>query len=489
MRVEGGYLQPKMRDTASSESYDLRQDESHGLKELISLLTLVHDDESQIMVIDEPELHLHPQYQRFLLQEIREVSGHPDDEQSKAFFLITHSPSMIELRNVNDLTNVYSFRSRSQPPYSVDDFGEEDEFPIRRLLPRLNTRHKEILFSRNPILVEGYTDEQIYSIAIEKHEGIADDPESALIGVGGKGDLDAFFRFCQNLGLQPRFISDLDMLFRGNIRETVSDQSQVRELAQEAGLGSDISNAMGEAQRRLHSFVQSVEEIEPDEEGDDLLRELHELLLDTEDPSRKQYLMLRALKRNDDVFESLLDQDDMRFVHGRVDAVTDILSDCGYHVLDKGELEDYLREDESIRTLTQERKSALFKNARTELLDATHSSEVTDIIGGLVSILTAISPSSEANLIKYIEKPISDWMHDVQWTIREGQISSLADLQEHDNVGEDKFGRIFEIEELDIEESGFTCRIRLNESLDSEERSYEFSESDSPASINLPTDS
>ena len=41
------------------------------------LLTHLYDDQHQCLIIDEPELNLHPQYQAFFLQEVRKVAGDP----------------------------------------------------------------------------------------------------------------------------------------------------------------------------------------------------------------------------------------------------------------------------------------------------------------------------------------------------------------------------------------------------------------------------
>lgn len=57
--------------------YGLKERECHGLKELIGLLTFLYDDDNNCLIIDEPKLHLHPQFQTFFLQEIRKIAGNP----------------------------------------------------------------------------------------------------------------------------------------------------------------------------------------------------------------------------------------------------------------------------------------------------------------------------------------------------------------------------------------------------------------------------
>lgn len=63
--------------------YDLKKNESHGLKEIITLLTFLYDDEYNCIILDEPELNLHPQFQQYILQEIKSIAGNPFEEQGK----------------------------------------------------------------------------------------------------------------------------------------------------------------------------------------------------------------------------------------------------------------------------------------------------------------------------------------------------------------------------------------------------------------------
>lgn len=95
---EGGFLKPKVQRINAGDEYDLREGESHGLKEMITLLTFLYDDGHNCLIIDEPELHLHPQLQTFFLQEARRIAGDPrTDPTKKCFFLITHSPYFVDI--------------------------------------------------------------------------------------------------------------------------------------------------------------------------------------------------------------------------------------------------------------------------------------------------------------------------------------------------------------------------------------------------------
>ena len=83
---DSGNLVPTVFDIQQEQSYKLLNDECLGLKELIVLLTHMYDDSHDFLIIDEPELNLHPQFQAFLLQEIRKIVGSPSLPRKKIIF-------------------------------------------------------------------------------------------------------------------------------------------------------------------------------------------------------------------------------------------------------------------------------------------------------------------------------------------------------------------------------------------------------------------
>lgn len=75
--ADSGNLIPTARLGDSGSPYRLDRDECHGLRELLVLLTHLHDTTTDYLIIDEPELNLHPQYQAFFVSEVRKVAGDP----------------------------------------------------------------------------------------------------------------------------------------------------------------------------------------------------------------------------------------------------------------------------------------------------------------------------------------------------------------------------------------------------------------------------
>ena len=196
--------------------------ECHGLKQIIMLLVALYSPETKCLFVDEPELHLHPQFQQFFMNEIRKTA---DADPTRIFFLITHSPYFIDLRYAEDLVGVVVCHV-NRAPTSIEELSTKDEMLFRRFLPRFNTYHKQFFFSDNQIFVEGYTDQQIFTHLLNCIENKYGAAGTGVIDVGGKDELGVFFKVCSLLGTDGRIITDLDSLFAGKLRDVVCDDER-----------------------------------------------------------------------------------------------------------------------------------------------------------------------------------------------------------------------------------------------------------------------
>ncbi len=217
-------LLPIVENKAWNVEYLLGDAECHGLQEIISLLISLYDaDGDECLFIDEPELHLHPQFQTFFMNEIRkEVKN----SSHRMFFLITHSPFFIDLRTPEDLTGVICCHV-NKVPSNIEELSNDDEGLFRRFLPRFNTYHKQFFFSDNQIFVEGYTDQQMFTYLLNYIDDDYGAAGTGIIDVGGKDELGVFCKVCSLLGTNGRIITDLDSLFSGKLREVFCHDKRV----------------------------------------------------------------------------------------------------------------------------------------------------------------------------------------------------------------------------------------------------------------------
>ena len=220
--IDGTFI-PIVRNRAWNVEYMMEDVECHGLQKIISLLINLYSSSTDVIIFDEPELHLHPQFQLFFMNEIRQEAKH---HCNKLFFLITHSPFFIDLRTPEDLEGVIVCHI-NRPPTHIEDLSREDEALFKRFLPRFNTYHKQFFFSDNQIFVEGYTDQQLFTYLLPFVENKANIAGTSVIDVGGKDELGVFCKVCSLIGTDARIITDLDSLFSGKLRDVVCRDERV----------------------------------------------------------------------------------------------------------------------------------------------------------------------------------------------------------------------------------------------------------------------
>lgn len=256
---KNGHLIPMVKDIVRNSEYNLRKGECHGLKEIITLLTTIYDSSSKSIILDEPELHLHPQFQFFLINEIRKLAGNPlKDPGKKLFFIITHSPYFIDLRSPEDFRGIVLCHTGGIPTYC--ESPDLDDFRVmKRFLPRFNTHHKQFFFSDNPVFVEGYTDQQVFTILIDSLSLSFDYPGSCIIDVGGKDELGVFYTICRMLGTGARIITDLDSLFKGKLRDVLCADSRPRLWLNKEGKELYPEILLGRKKITLASLIQQLE--------------------------------------------------------------------------------------------------------------------------------------------------------------------------------------------------------------------------------------
>ena len=145
-----GHLIPKAVRREGGASYRLDREECHGIKELFVLLTHLYDNQHSYLIIDEPELNLHPQYQAFFMQEVRKVAGNPHaDGDKKIVFLITHSPFILDIRSEDDVKSIISFDLKYSVPKQVAHL--DSEIPTQMFAAgKLNAHHKQFVLLRQP---------------------------------------------------------------------------------------------------------------------------------------------------------------------------------------------------------------------------------------------------------------------------------------------------------------------------------------------------
>lgn len=463
---EGGYLKPKMQNIKAGEEYNLAESECHGLKELITLLTFLYDPAKNVIIFDEPELHLHPQFQSFFLQEIRKIAGNPlEDPTKKIFFIITHSPYFLDLKSIDDLKNILVCNLNKVPTY-VTELEEEDQFILKKFLPRFNTHHKQFFFSPNPVFVEGYTDQQIISILFEKIGINIGASGSCIIDVGGKDELGVFYKLCKALKINCRIIADLDAVFRGRLRRVVCEDERSQTYVQHHGIGANLSNEIGDLETHLTNIATRILNQETAIPQIIALKDRLNLFSVEEGHSKKVATLLAILKYDAEI-RTVLDGPNiasLNLIIGRMNQLHNAFKSCNTFIFPKGEIEHYYTQS-AVDYLNITNKDTWFHIERDYILQAT-SDDIKDGYSDLITILKEAVPVIDIEIKKHLKFEVFEWIHRVQTGIAKGEINNDDDLTRNAKINYILYNQILELGNLTINaDRTFECTIKVRETL------------------------
>jgi hypothetical protein len=483
---EGGFLKPKIQNNTDGAEYELKEKECHGLKEILTLLTFLYDDSKECLILDEPELHLHPQFQSFFLTEIRKFAGNPKvDPSKKIFFIITHSPYFLDLRRIDDLKNILICHYNLPPDY-VDTLDTQDEYILNRFLPRFNTHHKQFFFSPNPVFVEGYTDQQIITLLFDKLDYNIYASGSCIIDVGGKDELAVFFRLCKHLKIQARIIADMDAFFKGKLREAAQADPTCNFFIQQKGLGTDLSALIGELDRKLKEVADDlVTKTSNDPDVSHLINFLKPIIsIGDKRGTVVNSCLIALIKHKTKILTevSSIQQANINYILPRFSLLLEAFKAANIFIFPKGEIEHYYTQTAiDYLNFTDRDKNISFHAERDYILATTDKAVLEATYPELITILKESIPQVKIDLGKHLKFQIVEWIQTVQRIISKGDISEITGLKTNAKIDYILFSQIIEVVDLNIQpDKRFTCKIKINKSLTDLNTEITFDEKTTP---------
>lgn len=480
-KENGGYLNITMTD--SGKVYDLKKNESHGLKEIITLLTFLYDDEYDCIILDEPELNLHPQFQQYILQEIKSIAGNPFEEQGKMFVILTHSPYMLSIQNSEDLKNLIVFH-RHEVPTFIMEYENMDNYQksrLDKLLLRMNVNHKTLFFADKPVFVEGYIDQQFFSLLQYKREIPLGAEGISIIDVGGKDEIDIMYNLCRMLKINAFCIIDMDGMFEGKLRQSVDKISNTATFMAEKGR-EPLMNSIGNIEKLLH------------EEVDELLKYNGETLQGEKKDffdilkyysakktnmmiTRIMFLGLRRIKK--EMLTLLSDEGKRKLL--QIERLSKDIFECfnsvNIYFLDKGEIENYYVSDIGNQYQISDKKKTDYYLQEYQRINEMDRKEVEEKYKDIIDILDKICSVVDVNTEKFVSSKIGDWIHNVQSILHMNPNITQESLTSNPKINWDSYKRIIEFVELSKNENGFCCKFKILRGLTADsEKVYSFNE-------------
>ena len=477
----GGFLNVKLLE--SGEVYDLKSSESHGLKEIITLLAFLYDDEYDCIILDEPELNLHPQFQQFVLQEIKKLSGNPQEDPGKKMFVIlTHSPYMLSVQDSEDLKNVIVFHKNELPTY-IFDYTQLESYQKERLdklLLRMNVNHKTFFFADKPVFVEGYIDQQFYT-TIQYKRGV---PLGAIgvsiIDVGGKDEVELMYSLCRLLKINAYCIADLDALFGGKLRQTADRIDETSHYLAEKGR-RPLMQEIGGIESLINDVVAELLSIDSARIPEGELTVLIDTLRAQTGENKvkmKQRIFAIGMKRITEQLQAVLSCESERKIT-QVLAIERDIFDClkkvNIFVLEKGEIENYYitpienhyQISDSSKTEYYSRESRVAESMTVEVMESNYRE--------IIVILDKICESIEINTEKVLSKKIGNWIHAVQSVLRSNPKITVEQLISYPEVNWESYKRVIEIINLNWTDHSYSCKFKILRSLVKDtEKNYSF---------------
>ena len=176
-----------------------------------------------VLLIDEPELYLHPQAIEQVRMALKTLS-----EQGYQVVFATHSPQMI---HANDIANTLIIRkadnrctyARKRLTDAINEVIEDAPSQTQTLFELSNS--SQILFSERVLIAEGRTEErlipEIYQLEKGKTLGAS---KIALISPGGSGNIIKCLKILDVMNIPAQALVDLDFAFRDAVRANIVNE-------------------------------------------------------------------------------------------------------------------------------------------------------------------------------------------------------------------------------------------------------------------------
>lgn len=182
---------------------------SSGEREIVHFLLALFalNVKDGVVLVDEPELHLHPRWQAIFLGLFRDLSP----ERNNQFIVSTHSPIFVTPDTINSIIRIF----RDPVDGSKHIALREIDLPEKKSLVRMiNTQNNErVFFADKVVLVEGITDRLVMASLLDATAvRFKSNQAIEIVEVGGKGNF-ADYQSLLNSLLTPTYVvADRDYL-------------------------------------------------------------------------------------------------------------------------------------------------------------------------------------------------------------------------------------------------------------------------------------
>jgi hypothetical protein len=175
-----------------------------------------------VVLVEEPELYLRPQAQRYLYRLLRRLVSHGNQ-----VVYATHAPTFLNVARLDELAFVEHRRGAGIRVRRPQPFTAEHDF---RFLTEFDAERSELLLARAAVLVEGATEKLVLPFVFRALGHDADREAISIVECGGKSNIPLFARVCHATGIPFVAVHDRDAPPRR--RPIASERAVNRQIAE-----------------------------------------------------------------------------------------------------------------------------------------------------------------------------------------------------------------------------------------------------------------
>lgn len=178
---------------------------SDGFKHFVSILLNVSAENetkvltNKIILLDEPETHLHPSGQRYLRDELLEIA------KNNFVMFATHSIYMVDTKNINRHFSVKKTIGKT----TCTQIEKDNPYREEVLYEALGTSVLELI-EPNVLIFEGKTDRDIFEMFTRKFKAELKPPKITLISADGCSNIHKYTKFFNTKVVKGYVIADSD---------------------------------------------------------------------------------------------------------------------------------------------------------------------------------------------------------------------------------------------------------------------------------------
>lgn len=186
--------------------------------------------EGLVVLVEEPELFLGPQAQRYLYRVLQQLA-----EAGNQVIYSTHAPEFLNVARLEELALVELDSERGTRVVQPEPLPADEEF---RAMSEFDAERSELFLSRAAVLVEGLTEKLALPFVFA---ALGHDPDRegiSIIECGGKSNIPLFARICQAARIPFVVVHDRDA--RPGEEAPPAEEALNELIAGVAGSGSTV---------------------------------------------------------------------------------------------------------------------------------------------------------------------------------------------------------------------------------------------------------